>query len=153
MKFGISFTSKHLNQAGALVHIYTDGSILLNHGGTEMGQGLFIKVQQVVANAFGVSIERVKSSATRTDKVPNTSPTAASSGSDMNGMAALDACNQIKKKLVNFAVSLLSSMNLQFFQKQSYYHKEKKFLKILANLAYLNRIQPSSTGYHKTPKI
>jgi len=79
VKFGISFTSKHLNQAGALVHIYTDGSILVNHGGTEMGQGLFTKVAQVVARSLGVNASRVRSSATRTDKVPNTSPTAASS--------------------------------------------------------------------------
>ncbi len=95
VKFGISFTAKHLNQAGALVHIYTDGSIHVNHGGTEMGQGLYIKVAQVVASAFQVDLERVKVSATRTDKVPNTSPTAASSGTDLNGMAALDACEKI----------------------------------------------------------
>ena len=155
VKFGISFTSKHLNQAGALVHIYTDGSILLNHGGTEMGQGLFIKVQQVVANAFGVSIERVKSSATRTDKVPNTSPTAASSGSDMNGMAALDACNQIKKRLVNFAVSHFNIDESSIYFKNNHIMagKEKIPFEDFINLAYLNRIQLSSTGYYKTPKI
>lgn len=103
VKFGISFTAKHLNQAGALVHVYTDGSIHLNHGGTEMGQGLYIKVAQVVAAAFQVDLDRVKVSATRTDKVPNTSPTAASSGTDLNGMAALDACEKIKQRLVEFA--------------------------------------------------
>jgi len=91
VKFGISFTVTHLNQAGALVHLYNDGSVLLNHGGTEMGQGLFQKVRQIVAEELGMAVERVAVSATRTDKVPNTSATAASSGSDLNGMAALNA--------------------------------------------------------------
>jgi xanthine dehydrogenase large subunit len=99
VKFGISFTTTHLNQAGALVHVYTDGSISLNHGGTEMGQGLNIKVAQVVADAFQVPLAAVKITSTRTDKVPNTSATAASSGSDLNGMAALHACEQIKDRL------------------------------------------------------
>jgi xanthine dehydrogenase large subunit len=99
VKFGISFTKTHLNQAGALVHVYTDGSIHLNHGGTEMGQGLFVKVAQVVAEEFQVDIDRVKITATTTGKVPNTSATAASSGTDLNGMAALDACAQIKARL------------------------------------------------------
>ena len=94
--FGISFTTPHLNQAGALVLVYADGSIHLNHGGTEMGQGLMIKVAQVVADVFGVPIETVKISATRTDKVPNTSATAASSGADLNGMAAKNAAETIR---------------------------------------------------------
>jgi len=93
-----------MNQAGALVHVYKDGSIYLNHGGTEMGQGLFIKVAQVVANEFGVKLDQVKVSATSTSKVPNTSPTAASSGSDLNGMAAKEACIRIKRNLCTFAV-------------------------------------------------
>ena len=97
VKFGISFTTTHLNQAGALVLVYADGSIHLNHGGTEMGQGLMIKVAQVVADVFAVPIESVKISATRTDKVPNTSATAASSGSDLNGMAAQNAAETIKR--------------------------------------------------------
>ena len=88
VKFGISFTATHLNQAGALVHVYKDGSVHLNHGGTEMGQGLFVKVAQVVAEEFQIDLDRVKITATTTAKVPNTSPTAASSGSDINGMAA-----------------------------------------------------------------
>ena len=88
VKFGISFTAQHLNQAGALINIYTDGSILLNHGGTEMGQGLFTKIAQIVAHEMQVDIDTILCSATRTDKVPNTSPTAASSGTDLNGMAA-----------------------------------------------------------------
>ena len=91
VKFGISFTAKHLNQAGALLHVYTDGSVMINHGGTEMGQGLHTKVCQVVARELGLDLERVRISATRTDKVPNTSPTAASSGADLNGQAARDA--------------------------------------------------------------
>src|SRR3569623_586121 len=99
VKFGISFTATWYTQAGAQVHIYRDGSVHLSHGGTEMGQGLYIKVAQVVADAFGLGLDGVKISATRTDKVPNTSATAASSGSDLNGMAALDACNQIKARL------------------------------------------------------
>ena len=92
VKFGISFTLIHLNQAGALVHVYRDGSISLNHGGTEMGQGLFVKVAQVVAEEFGVGLDRVKITATSTAKVPNTSPTAASAGTDLNAQAALVAC-------------------------------------------------------------
>jgi len=88
VKFGISFTKTFLNQAGALVHVYNDGSIQLNHGGTEMGQGLFTKVAQIVANTLNIDIKHIKITATNTGKVPNTSPTAASSGTDMNGMAA-----------------------------------------------------------------
>ena len=103
VKFGISFTTTHLNQAGALVHVYQDGSIHLNHGGTEMGQGLYIKVAQVVAEEFGVDAEAVKITATTTAKVPNTSATAASSGSDINGMAAKNAAGAIKARLIAFA--------------------------------------------------
>ena len=103
MKFGISFTLIHLNQAGALVHVYTDGSIHLNHGGTEMGQGLFTKVAQVVAEEFGVPIDFVRITATNTAKVPNASPTAASSGSDINGMAAQIGAREIKQRMVEFA--------------------------------------------------
>ncbi len=102
VKFGISFTVSHLNQGGALLHLYNDGSVLLNHGGTEMGQGLMVKVAQVVADTLGMSLGRVSVSATRTDKVPNTSATAASSGTDLNGMAALRAANKIKQRLLDF---------------------------------------------------
>ena len=104
MKFGISFTKTEYNQAGALVHVYADGSIHLNHGGTEMGQGLYTKVAQVVADEFQVDLDRIKVTATTTGKVPNTSATAASSGSDLNGMAAANAAQQIKARLVQFAV-------------------------------------------------
>ena len=103
VKFGISFTATHLNQAGALVHIFTDGSVEVNHGGTEMGQGLYTKVQGIVASAFGIKMEQVLNTASRTDKVPNASPTAASSAADMNGMAAVDACTRIKARLGIFA--------------------------------------------------
>src|SRR5690606_25764013 len=103
VKFGISFTLKMLNQAGALVHVYKDGSIQLNHGGTEMGQGLHTKVAQIVADVFQVDLSRIKITATDTGKVPNTSATAASSGTDLNGKAAEAAENIIKDRLVKFA--------------------------------------------------
>ncbi len=103
VKFGISFTATWCNQAGALVHIYSDGSIHLNHGGTEMGQGLNTKVAQVLADEFQVDLDRIKITATRTDKVLNTSATAASAGSDLNGMAAANAAQQIKTRLIDFA--------------------------------------------------
>src|ERR1019366_610890 len=103
VKFGISFTLTHMNQAGALVHVYTDGSVMLNHGGTEMGQGLYMKVAQVVATEFGLSIDRVKITATSTAKVPNTSPTAASSGSDLNGKAAQVAAIAIRERMAGVA--------------------------------------------------
>src|SRR3712207_3201121 len=99
VKFGISFTLTHLNQAGTLVHVYQDGSVHLNHGGTEMGQGLYIKVAQVVAEEFGIGMERVRITATTTAKVPNTAPTAASSGTDLNGMAARIAAGAIKRRM------------------------------------------------------
>ena len=103
VKFGIAFTLKHLNQAGALVHVYTDGSVLVNHGGTEMGQGLHTKVAQVVAQEFGIGFDEVRITATKTDMVPNTTPTAASSGSDLNGMAAKRAAATIKDRMAALA--------------------------------------------------
>src|SRR5664279_674589 len=103
VKFGISFNLVHLNQAGALVHVYGDGSVLVNHGGTEMGQGLNTKVAQVVAHELGVDFDAVRVTATDTHKVANTSATAASTGSDLNGKAAQDAARQIKARLVAFA--------------------------------------------------
>ena len=108
VKFGISFTNTHFNQAGALVHVYKDGSVHLNHGGTEMGQGLYIKVAQVVAEEFQIDLDQVKITATTTGKVPNTSATAASSGSDLNGMAAQNAARQIKDRLIDFAAEQIS---------------------------------------------
>jgi xanthine dehydrogenase large subunit len=155
VKFGISFTAKHLNQAGALVHIYTDGSIHLNHGGTEMGQGLHTKVAQVVARALGVSLERVMVSATRTDKVPNTSPTAASSGSDINGMAALDACNRIKRDLVAFAADHFrcDAGAVHFAADRVHAAGESMDFEAFIKLAYLHRVSLSANGFYRTPAI
>lgn len=155
VKFGISFTAKHLNQAGALVHVYTDGSIHLNHGGTEMGQGLYIKVAQVVAAAFQVDLDRVKVSATRTDKVPNTSPTAASSGTDLNGMAALDACEKIKQRLVEFAAETygVSADSVRFENNQVHVGEQQFGWAEFVQQAYMARVSLSSNGFYSTPKI
>jgi xanthine dehydrogenase large subunit len=155
VKFGISFTAKHLNQAGALVHVYTDGSIHLNHGGTEMGQGLYIKVAQVVAAAFQVDLDRVKVSATRTDKVPNTSPTAASSGTDLNGMAALDACEKIKQRLVDFAVETygVNADAVAFANNQVQVGEQQFRWAEFVQQAYMARVSLSSSGFYSTPKI
>ncbi|HYG30210.1 MAG TPA: xanthine dehydrogenase molybdopterin binding subunit [Allosphingosinicella sp.] len=139
VKFGISFTTTHLNQAGALVLVYADGSVHLNHGGTEMGQGLHIKVAQVVADVFGLPVEAVKVSATRTDKVPNTSATAASSGADLNGMAAKNAAETIRKRLDAFAAADPDSASWAFPE--------------LCRRAHLNRISLAATGYYATPDI
>ncbi|MDO3721211.1 xanthine dehydrogenase molybdopterin binding subunit [Marinobacter sp. chi1] len=155
VKFGISFTAKHLNQAGALVHVYTDGSIHVNHGGTEMGQGLYIKVAQVVASAFQVDIDRVKVSATRTDKIPNTSPTAASSGSDLNGMAALNACEKILDGLIRFANDHWSVApdDVVFGENRVRVGKLSVPWAEFVQTAYMNRIPLSSSGFYATPKI
>jgi xanthine dehydrogenase large subunit len=155
VKFGISFTAKHLNQAGALLHIYTDGTMLINHGGTEMGQGLYTKIRQIVASAFGVSVERVMVTSTRTDKVPNTSPTAASSGTDLNGMAAKDACDRIKADLVGFASEHfnLASDRIRFADNQVLVGDAIYSFEDFIKLAYLNRVPLFATGYYRTPKI
>ncbi|MDQ0464715.1 xanthine dehydrogenase large subunit [Caulobacter ginsengisoli] len=155
VKFGISFTTSHLNQAGALVHVYADGSILLNHGGTEMGQGLFVKVAQVAADAFGVPLEAVKISATATDKVPNTSATAASSGSDLNGMAALAACETIRGRMVELLAGLWSCIphDIHFADGRVWGPGHDVTFGEVARLCHLNRISLSSTGYYATPKI
>ena len=155
VKFGISFTVQHLNQAGALIHIYTDGSIHLNHGGTEMGQGLFTKVAQIVASVFQVDIRTIFCSATRTDKVPNTSPTAASSGTDLNGMAAKDAAQTIKNRMTDFACNHFSVKSDQVSFKSSVVIAGNQQLSFVdfVQLAYMNRVSLSSTGFYKTPKI
>ncbi|HLF30309.1 MAG TPA: xanthine dehydrogenase molybdopterin binding subunit [Xanthomonadales bacterium] len=155
VKFGISFTTTFLNQAGALVHVYKDGSIHLNHGGTEMGQGLFIKVAQVVADAFGVDLDRVKISATNTGKVPNTSATAASSGSDMNAMAALDACQKIKQRLASFAAEKyqVAEVAVHFAHGQISIGEVQRTFAELVMEAYLGRVSLSATGFYRTPKI
>lgn len=156
VKFGISFTVQHLNQAGALIHLYTDGSIQLNHGGTEMGQGLNTKVAQVVAQEFQVDIDNILVTATRTDKVPNTSPTAASSGTDLNGKAAQAAAKTIRGRLVDFASEHfdVSKEDVVFKDNQVHVGHEKTMaFAELVQLAYLNRVSLSSTGFYKTPKI
>jgi len=155
VKFGISFTALHLNQAGALIHIYSDGSVHLNHGGTEMGQGLFIKVAQVVANELQIDIDRIKISATTTDKVPNSSPTAASSGSDLNGMAALAAARTLKNRLTEFAAHHYDCAidHIVFRNNHVYLGNQEISFNQLVHQAYLGRVSLSSTGFYKTPKI
>lgn len=155
VKFGISFTLTFLNQAGALVHVYNDGSIHLNHGGTEMGQGLFIKVAQVVARAFGVGMERVRITATSTGKVPNTSATAASSGSDLNGMAAADACDRIRRRLAEFAAERWQCRPdaVDFADDRVRIGNRTVAFDELIGEAYRARIPLSATGFYATPKI
>ncbi|WP_133010493.1 xanthine dehydrogenase molybdopterin binding subunit [Marinomonas flavescens] len=155
VKFGISFTNSFLNQAGALIHIYTDGTIHLNHGGTEMGQGLNTKVQQIVAQVFQVETDKIQVSATNTEKVPNTSPTAASSGTDLNGKAAQNAALIIKQRLIDFLISHyhVSSEDIEFNNGQIKVRDTYLSFESLINLAYLNQVSLSSTGFYKTPKI
>jgi xanthine dehydrogenase large subunit len=155
VKFGISFTSSFLNQAGALVHVYTDGSIHLNHGGTEMGQGLNVKVAQVVAEVFQVDISRIQITATNTDKVPNTSPTAASSGADLNGKAAQNAALTIKQRLVEFAAKHfeVDEADVQFRNGQVRVRERFVSFEELITLAYIGQVSLSSTGFYRTPKI
>lgn len=155
VKFGIAFTARHLNQAGALVHVYTDGSIHLNHGGTEMGQGLMTKVAQVVAEEFQVDLDHVVISAVSTDKVPNTSPTAASSGSDMNGMAARLAARQIKDRLTAFAAEQydVPADGIEFLPNRVRVGNQEIPFPDLVREAYMARASLSATGFYKTPKI
>lgn len=155
VKFGISFTKTFLNQAGALVHVYADGSIHLNHGGTEMGQGLFTKVAQVVAETFQVDVARVKITATTTGKVPNTSATAASSGSDLNGMAAKNAAETIKARLVAFLAerSGCAPRDVEFAAGRVRAGSTVMTFDDLAREAWMARIPLSATGYYATPKI
>ncbi len=155
VKFGISFTLTHLNQAGALVHVYQDGSIHLNHGGTEMGQGLFRKVAQVAASRFGVSVDRVRITATDTHKVPNTSATAASSGSDLNGMAAQIACDTIRDRIADFLAGLhqCSAAEVRFENDEVHVGGEVLSFEKAVKLAYESRVSLSATGFYKTPDL
>ncbi|MEO9334540.1 xanthine dehydrogenase molybdopterin binding subunit [Pseudomonas guguanensis] len=155
VKFGISFTATFLNQAGALIHIYTDGSIHLNHGGTEMGQGLNTKVAQVVAEVFQVDISRIQITATNTDKVPNTSPTAASSGADLNGMAAKNAAETIKQRLVDFLVReyKVTPEDVEFRNGQVRVRDHFLSFEEMIQKAYFGQVSLSSTGFYRTPKI
>jgi xanthine dehydrogenase large subunit len=155
VKFGISFTLTHLNQAGALVHVYTDGSVHLNHGGTEMGQGLYTKVAQVAAEEFGIAAADVRITATTTGKVPNTSATAASSGADLNGMAAKAAAATIRKRLVDFAAKQwkVPKSRIRFEDGRVLVGNRAMPFGDLARQAHIARISLSSTGYYATPKI
>ncbi|MCX6303457.1 MAG: xanthine dehydrogenase molybdopterin binding subunit [Bacteroidetes bacterium] len=165
VKFGISFTTAFLNQAGALVNIYTDGTVLVNHGGTEMGQGLHTKILRIASAELGVAPEHVRVNATNTSKVPNTSPTAASTGSDLNGMAVKNAIDTIKERLARLAVAELTANhpgcsfhqeNITFLE-NCVFDKEHPAYKIpfdqLCNLARLNQVSLSATGFYKTPGV
>ena len=154
-KFGISFNKPSFNQAGALVHIYSDGSVRLNHGGTEMGQGLFVKVAQVVAECFKIPLDQIHITSTNTAEVPNTSATAASSGSDLNGMAAWDAASKIKNRMINHASQLFQKHKSEIIFENGRILAGNKSLSFseLTFSCWENRISLSSTGFYKTPKI
>ncbi|CAN5453802.1 xanthine dehydrogenase molybdopterin binding subunit [soil metagenome] len=155
LKFGISFNVKHFNQAGALVHVYTDGSMLVNHGGTEMGQGLNTKVAQVVAHELGVSFDCVRATATDTQKVANTSATAASTGADLNGKAAQDAARQIKERLAVCAANLHGGdpATVRFANDTVYVNGQTMSFVALVAQAYLDRVQLWSDGFYATPGL
>ena len=156
VKFGISFTTWHLNQAGALVHIYcNDGSVHVNTGAIEMGQGTYTKIAQLAANAFGLPFNKIKVSATRTDKVPNTSASAASSTTDLNGAAALNAISKIKQNLASFVKRKYKIKNGEaVYENGMIKFKGKSFkFNTLIKQAYLNRVSLSSSGFYTTPKI
>ncbi|MBW8733061.1 MAG: xanthine dehydrogenase molybdopterin binding subunit, partial [Asticcacaulis sp.] len=155
VKFGISFTTSHLNQAGALIHAYVDGSIHLNHGGTEMGQGLNIKVAQIVADVFGLGLDRIRITSTRTDKVPNTSATAASSGTDLNGMAAWNAAMTIRDRLAQFVAERdgVDPQSVTFAGGQVMAGDTALDFGTICRQVHMARISLSATGYYATPKI
>jgi xanthine dehydrogenase large subunit len=155
VKFGISFTTTHLNQAGALVHVYVDGSIQLNHGGTEMGQGLYTKVAQVVADVFAVPVSQVRITATRTDKVPNTSATAASAGADLNGMAAFNAASAIRQRLTAFLAQHFNctEADVRFTSDGVQAGTEHRSFAQLCRMAHTAQISLSATGFYATPDL
>ncbi|MCF6271834.1 MAG: xanthine dehydrogenase molybdopterin binding subunit [Rhodobacteraceae bacterium] len=155
VKFGISFTLTFLNQAGALVHVYADGSVQLNHGGTEMGQGLNTKVAQVAAQVFGLGVETIKITATDTGKVPNTSATAASSGADLNGMACKDACEKIRTRMMRFLGERYDcgQEDIRFEAGNVTIAGEVISFAEAAAMAYQARVSLSATGFYKTPKL
>ena len=155
VQFGISFTLIHMNQAGALVHVYEDGSVHLNHGGTEMGQGLFTKVAQVVAEEFGIPLDWVRITATNTAKVPNASPTAASAGSDLNGMAAQVAAREIKARMIALAAEHYRTPADQIHFRDGLVTIGDETIPFpqLAKMCRQNRVQLSHAGFYKTPEI
>ena len=155
VKFGISFTATHLNQAGALVHVYKDGTVRLNHGGTEMGQGLYTKVAQVVADEFGIDIGRIRITAADTSKVPNASATAASSGSDINGKASQAAARKIKARLTEVAAKhfSVSEAEVEFANNAVSAAGKSLPFEELVQKAWFERVSLSATGFYRTPKI
>lgn len=155
VKFGISFTATQFNQAGALVHVYTDGSVLVNHGGTEMGQGLHTKVALIVAGVLGVTPTRVKVNASDTDKVPNASATAASAGTDLNGRASELAALQVRDRLAQFVAGLdgCSASAVRFADDQVHSPAQSRSFSSLIPMAYAQRVQLWSDGFYRTPKI
>ncbi|MFN0000928.1 MAG: molybdopterin cofactor-binding domain-containing protein, partial [Burkholderiaceae bacterium] len=155
VKFGISFTATHMNQAGALLQLYTDGTVLLNHGGTEMGQGLFTKVAQVVAEELQIDVAKVRVSASDTSKVPNASATAASSGGDLNGKAAQAAARTLKQRLSAFAAThfKVAPAAVRFAGNRVNIGEKEITFAELARLAWFGRVSLSATGFYQTPKI
>jgi len=165
VKFGISFTTSFLNQAGALVHIYKDGTMLVNHGGTEMGQGLHTKIQQIAALEMGVSLDRVRVNATDTAKVPNTSATAASAGTDLNGMAVKNAIQKLQTRIAGtIATHFTSNFKGPATQPEDIYFENNQIIdrkspdRIISldeavMKCYLDRVSLSATGFYKTPKV
>ncbi len=155
LKFGISFNVNHLNQAGALVHVYTDGSVLVNHGGTEMGQGLNTKVAQVVAHELGLPLQAVRCTATDTQKIANTSATAASTGSDLNGKAAQDAARQVRVRLAEFAAAKWGgdAAAVTFEGGQVHIGAQTLPFSEVVNAAYFARVQLWSDGFYATPGL
>jgi xanthine dehydrogenase large subunit len=155
VKFGISFNVRHLNQAGALVHVYVDGSILVNHGGTEMGQGINTKVAQVVAHELGVAYGRVRVTATDTQKVANTSATAASTGADLNGKAAQDAAATIRRRLADFAARTFGGVAADVVFEHDAVRANGRSLPFadLVRRAYEDRVQLWSDGFYATPGL
>ncbi len=157
LKFGISFTLTHYNQAGAYVLIYADGSVQVNHGGTEMGQGLYAKMLGVAMRELGVKAEAIRVMATATDKVPNTSPTAASSGADLNGMAVAAACVTLRERLAGVAAQMLETTveQVEFVRGEARVRGAATgvpFAQVCAK-AYLDRVSLAATGFYKTPGI
>jgi xanthine dehydrogenase large subunit len=155
LQFGISFTIPHMNQAGALVHVYQDGSVMLNHGGTEMGQGLFVKVAQVVAEEFGIPLGWVRPSATSTAMVPNASPTAASAGSDLNGMAAQVAARIIRERMASVAADMwkVDAGSIVFRDGHVLAGNKSITFGELAHASRRARVQLSAAGYYRTPDL
>jgi len=155
VKFGVAFNLTHLNQAGALVHVYVDGSVLVNHGGTEMGQGINTKVAQVVAHELGVDLEHVRVTATDTSKVANTSATAASTGADLNGKAAQDAARQIRERLAVVAAKLMEGKveDVRFYANCAWIAEKSLPFGTVVQKAYMSRVQLWSDGFYATPGL